>query len=375
MEGYIYHSDWQNNPSSIEFRNNLEASSEIITLDNIQEFELIGICKYVKFDGLIDHSSSKLDELDFNRNPNWKQSSVLLKVLVESDASLFYYSTNNLHRFFYSVASKNLKTQQLVYKEFYLDGSKSEIGTNFQFRQQLANDLDCNSSKKTTLSKVVYTKKDLVNYFSEYNKCKGIVIDSKKNYSINKKIKFNYSLLIGISTINFETKSNNSYTDVNQLHKFDNIYSFPFGGEIELVLPINNNKWSIYFQPTYQSFDAEETVQGLYSALLYKIDYKSLNLPLGLRHYFFLNDLDSKIYLNGAVGFNFDMGSKVVLGNGSNHSFFSSVLGLNLGTGYVLKNKYSFELQYNYCSDVINQYSFHSSYSTFSFVFKYKLNK
>ena len=174
-EGYIYNSDWQNNPSSIEFKASLEKSSEIITLDNIQEFELTGICKYVKFDGLIDNSSSKLDELDFNRNPNWKQSSVLLKVLIESDASLFYYLTNQLHRFFYSVASKNLKTQQLVYKEFYKDGSRTENGTNFEFRQQLVTNLVCDSLRRISIGSLKYNKNDLVNYFSEYNTCKGVI--------------------------------------------------------------------------------------------------------------------------------------------------------------------------------------------------------
>jgi hypothetical protein len=373
-EGFIYNLDWQFNPSEIEFKNLLNGESKHLTIDDIQEFEIDGYCKYVKYEGLVDDSSAKLDE--FDRNPNWKSLSILLKVLVDSDASLFSYNTKDYSRFFYNIKSKDSKIKQLVYKEFYLNGSKTEIGTNFQFRQQLANDLVCNSIKGNTFSKLVYNKKDLVKIFLDFNNCQGIAVNSNVIHSdSNKKIQFNYSLLIGISAINFEIKNDNVSRNVNQLHKFDNIYSFPFGGEIELVLPINNNKWSVYFQPAYQSFDDEEIVKGLYAPIIYKIDYKSLNLPLGIRHYFFLNNLDSKIYLNGAVGFNFDLASKAVLGNGSNHSFFKSALGLNLGVGYVLKNKYSLGLQYNYCFDVINNSAFQSSYSTFGLVFKYKLNK
>jgi hypothetical protein len=375
-EGLIYNLDWQFNPSEIEFKNLLNGESKQLTIDDIQEFEIDGYCKYVKYEGLVDDSSAKLEEFGFNRNPNWKSVRIFLKVLVDSDASLFFYNTKNYSRFFYNIKSKDLKTHQLVYKEFYLNGSKTEIGTNFQFRQQLANDLACSSIKGNTFSKLIYNKKDLVKYFLEFNKCQGIVVDQNINHSgSNKKIQFNYSFLIGVSSINFETKNNNVSGNVYQLHKFDNIYSFPFGGEIELVLPINNNKWSVYLQTAYQSFDDEEVVDGLYSPIIYKIDYKSLNIPLGIRHYFFLNNLDSKIYLNGAVGFNFDLGSKAVLGNGSNHSFFKSALGLNFGVGYVLKNKYSLGLQYNYCFDVINNTAFQSSYSTFGLLFKYKLNK
>ena len=51
--------------------------------------------------------------------------------------------------------------------------------------------------------------------------------------------------------------------------------------------------------------------------LEYKIDYKSINFPIGLRHYFFLNNKKSKIYLNGAVSFNVDAGVKSCVGQQS----------------------------------------------------------
>jgi len=375
-EGFVYNLDWQFNPTEIEFKNVIDGKSKIITINDINEFEIDGFCKYVKYEGLIDDSSSILEEFGFNRNPVWKQVSILLKVLVESDASLYFYNSKQYNRFFYNAKSKGIKTQQLIYKEFYLDGSKTQIGTNFQFRQQLANDLDCNSSNAKKASNLSYKRKELINFFNEFNKCKGFVVNSNENHSNNnKRIQFNYSLLIGFSRVNFEISDNSVYGNVNQLHKFEDINSLSFGGEIELVFPVNNNKWTVYFQPTYQSFDDEETVQGLYGALVYKIDYKSLNLPLGVRHYFFLNDVDSKIFLNGAVGFNFDMGSTAILGNNSNHSFFKSTLGLNLGAGYVFKNRYTLGLQYNYCFDVINNSAFQSSYDTFGLFFKYKLNR
>ena len=113
----------------------------------------------------------------------------------------------------------------------------------------------------------MYTKKDLVKYFLEFNKCKGVVVDSNNNSSINKKIKFNYSVLIGFSSLNFETSTTNDYVSVNLLHKFDQMYSYPFGGEVEMNLPINNNKWALYFQPTYQGFNANETVAGQYGPI------------------------------------------------------------------------------------------------------------
>ena len=370
-EGFIYNLDWQFNPTEIEFKNVLDGESKQIIINDIQEFEIDGYCKYIKYEGVIDDSSARLEEFGFNRNPIWKPVSVLLKVLIDSDASLFLYNSKNYSRFFYSIKSKDLKIQQLVYKEFYLNGSKTEIGTNFQFRQQLATDLICGSLGSNVLSKVKYTKKDLMKCFLEYNKCKGVVVDSDKNTPITNIVKFNYSLLIGFSSVNFETRGTLSEYE----HKFDQMYSYPFGGEVEMVFPISNSKWSIYFQPTYQSFRSEEVVNGLYWPLVYEIDYKSLNIPIGLRHYLYLNDSDSKIYLNGAVGFNFDMGSKLVLKNDLSQVFFNTAFSLNVGAGYVFKNRYIFGLQYNYCSDVINATAFKSDFNSLGLLFKYQLNK
>lgn len=370
-EGYIYNLDWQFNPTEIEFKNILDGESKLITVDNIQEFEIDGYCKYIKYEGLIDDSSAKLDELGFNRNPIWKPVTILVKVLVDSDASLFFYNTKDYSRFFYNIKSKDLKIQQLVSKEFYLNGNKSEIGKNFQFRQQLANDMNC-SSNESSLSKLIYNKKDLVKFFLDFNKCQGIVVDSSVNrLRSNNKIKFNYSLLIGFSSLSFGTTGNNSYNE----YQFDNIYSYPIGGEVELVLPINNNKWSLYFQPSYQSFSADETIKGKYIPIVYEINYKSLHLPIGLRHYFFLNDKKSKIYLNGSVGFNKDIGSEIVLENNSNFSFFSSALGFNLGAAYVLNNRFSFEFKYSYSTNLINDSSFKSDFDSLGLLFKYQLNK
>jgi hypothetical protein len=372
-EGFIMDLDWENSPTTIEFRDSPDGVSRFIDAGYIQEFEIVGYCKYVKYDGLIDVSPRSIGGLGLNGNPDWKPAIVLLKVLVESDASLFLYSSNEYNSFFYNVKSKGIKTQQLVYKEFYLDTSETQITANFHFRQQLSNDLTCDLMNTNVLSKLLYTKKDLVKYFLDFNKCKGVAVSETNKISLIKnKSKVNYSLLIGVSTANFETS--NDITDF-YLHKFNDMYSFPFGAEVELVLPINNNKWALYFQPTYQSFSDEETVIGEYRSYTSKLDFKSLNLPIGMRHYMFLNNKDSKIFLNVSAGFNVDLGSKLMLSNQTDFGFRNYVLGFNFGAGYVLNNKYSFEFRYNYASSLIDSVYLKSTSNSLGLVFKYQLNK
>lgn len=374
-EGFIMDLDWENNPTTIEFRDTPDGVSRFIDAGYIQEFEISGYCKYVKYDGLIDVSLDGFRGLSSNGSPDWKPANVLLKVLVESDASLFLYSTNEYSRFFYNVKSKGIKTQQLVYKEFYLGTSETQITANFHFRQQLSNDLVCDSMNNTILSRLSYKKESLVKCFLDFNKCKGVTVsETNKSSLINNKSRINYSLLIGVSTANFEITNGIGSWDF-YLHKFDNMYSFPFGAEIEFVLPIKNNKWALYFQPTYQSFSDEETVVGEYRPYTSKLDYKSLNLPFGMRHFMFLNNKDSKIFLNAAIGVNVDLGSEIVLSNQSDFVFNSYVLGFNFGAGYVMNNRYSFEFRYNYTSSLIDSVYLKSNCNNLGVVFKYQLNK
>jgi hypothetical protein len=374
-EGFIMDLDWENSPTRIEFRDTQEGVSRFIDASYIKEFEITGYCKYIQYNGLIDVSTEGFGGSNLNGNPDWKPVSVLLKVLVESDASLFSYSTNEYTRFFYGVKSKEIKTQQLVYKEYYLDTSETQLTANFHFRQQLSNDLVCDSNNNAVLSKLRYNKKELVKYFIDYNKCAGAVVsETNKSSLAHNKSKINYSLIIGVSTANFEiSKGINSSGYFS--NKFSNMFTIPFGGEIEFILPINNNKWALYFQPTYQSFSDEETVIGEYRPYTSKLDFKSINLPIGMRHYMFLKNKDSKMFLNAAAGFNVDLGSEIMLLNQTDFIFNTLVLGFNFGAGYVLNNRYSFELRYNYSSSLIDSVYLKSNSNTLGLVFKYKLNK
>lgn len=374
MEGYIYHLDWMNNPEEIKFKlDTVAAVPEVVTIDELKEFEIIGVCKYIKFEGLIDQSLRNLSDLDTKRNPDWKQSKVLLKVLLESDASLYYYSNDRIQRFFYSVGSKNISLQQLVYKEFYKDGDRTTPVSNYEFRQQLITNLSCDGSKTINFRSLKYSKNDLLNCFTVYNVCtKSKQIDY--NSSSKAKSKFNYYALLAVSSVAFETKGGKNYVGNElQRNKFDTTIYYRFGGELEMILPINNNKWALYIHPMYEFFKAENTKEGIYGQLNYKVDYEALLLPLGVRHYLFINP-NSKLFINGAVAYNINLGSSLVVGNDSSFNFWKTVFSLNAGIGYVFKDKFCFELRYNNATDLVNSMSFKSSVNDIGLMFKYKLN-
>jgi hypothetical protein len=86
-----------------------------------------------------------------------------------------------------------------------------------------------------------------------------------------------------------------SYThNVGLYESYETKLCFRIGAEIEWTLPFNRKKWSVWFEPTLQSYKANGTVNPATS-----ITYKSFELALGARHYFYLGKSGS-IFLNAA---------------------------------------------------------------------------
>ena len=58
---------------------------------------------------------------------------------------------------------------------------------------------------------------------------------------------------------------------------------------LEYVLPFNRERWSIVGEPTYQSYRSGGSVR-----------YGSIEVPLGLRHYFFVGP-QAAVFVNGLL--------------------------------------------------------------------------
>jgi len=128
----------------------------------------------------------------------------------------------------------------------------------------------------------------------------------------------------------------------------------------------NKNKWAIIIEPTYQYYKAEDkSITNLSNTI---VDYNSLELPIGVRHYFFLNN-NSKIFINGSTIYDFVLNSKV-----RNRLDASSSVNLAMGLGYNYNNAYSIEFRYQTNRDILTDYvSWNSDYKTISIIFGYTL--
>jgi len=246
------------------------------------------------------------------------------------------------------------------------------VRENNEYKQQIWINLKCPDISLKDVEMLDYKTDKLFNIFRKYN----LYYDPEYVNSVVKEKKdlFNLTIRPGINnsslSINYE-RAKEGEVD------FGNKLSFRFGIEAEFILPFNNNKWSILFEPTYQYFNSENSNHGQ----LIVADYKSIELQTGLRYYFFLND-ESRIFINGLYISDYKMNSKIQFeedqyNNSLDYGNILKVFGKSnfaFGCGYNFSNKFSLELRYSSNREILTGHkNWKSKYNSLSFIIGYSI--
>lgn len=364
--------DWNNNPTHFEYK--LSEDSESINADIkfVKEFGIYNNSKYIRRTVNIDRSSRNINSLSSDVNPVFLEEVLFLKVLIEGKSNLYLYKNDELQRFFYNKENSNI--EQLVYKK-YLDAN-NEVRTNNLFKQQLWIDLKCPTIEMNKVEHLEYKKSSLIDFFIEYNKCDNLDFINYEGKEKKDLFNLTFRMHLNNSSLSIENSRSNYILNMD----FGNESSLGFGVEAEYILPYNKNKWSISVEPTFQYFKSEKTTNVSNVAggkLIATVDYSSIELPLSVRHYFFLNK-NSKIFINASYIFDFSSKSSIEFkrADNSNYNTLDIKTGNNLGfgIGYKFKDKYSLEMRYQTSRNVLGDYvSWDSNYNKLSVIFGYSM--
>jgi|TARA_B110000908_G_scaffold50505_1_gene61703 hypothetical protein len=364
--------DWKNNPSEFKYKLLENDKPKNITIKSIKEFGIDNVSKYIRSTVNIDRSSESIQKLSNEKKPLFKKENLFLKILIGGKSNLYEYVDGNLNRYFYSKDGTNIK--QLIFK-MYKTNDGNNIAKNHRFRQQLWANLECTTFKMSKIKNINYKKNDLIRFFTEYNKCGNVNL---LNFGVKEKRDlFNLTIRPRLNSSSLEiqnTVSNSINIDSG------NEIGFGFGLEAEFILPFNKNKWAIVVEPTYKSFKSKKTgknnnVSG--GQLITEINYNSIEIPISLRHYLFLNK-SSKLFINASYIFDFSSKSSIEFKRADNSSYKSldiiSRPNLGLGIGYKQNDKYSLEIRYQTDREVLSEYiTWNSEYKSLSVIFGYSL--
>lgn len=368
IECLIESMDWRNTPTTFKYK--ISENSDIMTGDitSVKEFSLNGKNKFISAVVKIDRSNRPQEQLSKDKNPDFKEEKIFLQVLLEGKASL-YLNEGYLKLYFYKVDDGEIK--QLIYKRYTYNDDF--IATNNNFRTQLYVDLKCDKFVVKEYENVYYNNKDLKKIFSKYNECNNsqvVYLETKEKKDI-----FNLTIRPRFNSSSLSIGS--THLNLNNLN-FNNNLNPGLGLEAEFILPFNENKWSIIIEPTYRYYKAEGSVEnsGVQGGLILgTVDYKSIEVPVGVRRYFDIND-NFKIFTNASFSFDFAFGSKINLyrkdGSEVNSLNLKSGLAFSLGIGTKFKNRYSLEVRYETPRGLLKNYGlWQSSYKSASLIAGY----
>jgi hypothetical protein len=367
IECLIKNDDWKNNPVDFECKLQDAGTEETKTIASIKEFGILGKSKYSRHKVDIDRASNILDELSTNRNSEFKEEELFLEVLVEGKATLFLYEDGSLRRFFYAMDDSNVN--QLIHKEF--KASDFKIGENNKYKQQLWQDLKCQDISKGNIELLNYSKNQLIKLFIKFNECSN---STYTNYNEKQsRDLFHLSIRTGVQASSLTI--DNVLQDFRDFN-FGSKIGFTLGLEAEFIMPFNKNKWALLIEPSYRNYESEKETDIVRNnrRIVGKVNYKSIESSIGIRHYFFLNE-KSKLFLDGAVVLDLmQLDSRISINGFRSDIELKSSPNLAFGIGYKFNKKVSFEIRYHTSRDVVqNLGSYDSDYKTISAIIGYSI--
>jgi len=356
--------DWKNSPNQFEYKLNENEPVQVGSIALVQEFGVPNKFVYKRATVNIDRSSNQISLLSKIKDPVYTEETLFLKLLVSGEANLYLYEDGNLRRFFFDYQGSSV--EQLVYKRYRK--TQYLVSKNVAFKKQLWTSLRCEDITLSDAEKLEYRPKNLIDYFVKYNRCKGSeFVNFNEQYNKDRDI-FRLTIRPGISSSSF---TYNNEVNPERSIDFGNNTNFRIGLEAEVFLPFNKNKWSVFVEPTYQSYEVTQDVSFDVNPVLSintpaTANYTSIEIPIGLRHYFYLNN-QSSIFVN--LGF-------VILDLTSDSSIDFETIdgGTNIvtGLGFNFNSKFSLELRYGFNRNIVDTLvSNESNFNAISFILGY----
>jgi len=241
IHGFIDYQNWKKNPTHISFKETLTSSVTKFSPQNLVSFNVLEDV-YISKNVTLDKTSRAVQNLPQDFQKKKKTKKVFLKLLFESDKSLYHFIDVNRKRHFY--IEREDKIEELIYTIALVDSKKIERKI---YRNQLSKYLQGCPSLKTKIANIRFSKNDFLDLFKEYNTCidEPVIYIEKKEKAI---IRFGMATGFVNSLIDF---SANTRALNNPINNSKSTLNFTLGGSVELILPRNRGKNSLYADILY----------------------------------------------------------------------------------------------------------------------------
>lgn len=369
IEGWIKKKNWTNSPLQISFKSSVDESSTFIKTINLNVLEIYDEVKYERFKVEIDLSSNSTSQITRNRDMDYETRSLLLKVLVESEKSLFMYKNNKIEKFFFRTTKKPIT--QLVYKKYTFNkGSAGVLGNDFitenkGYIRQLKGFIACSLDDKIKIPE--YNRKALSKYFINNNNCSNEIVNSNDTKLISKETigKVNFIFMLGVNSSKIEARVLGASTSANDLEYEQKLH--PLLG-LGVRYNTSNRKLSVVSNLSYNFSYKSENQTNAFSN---NIDYSYLKLLFGGR-YHILTGSNSSIFLGPYFFANYNLDGNILpQPSNSEGSITQTTFNIAFGIGFQ-SGRFEVDFKYALQDDPLRP-QFDGSFDNLTFALAYSI--
>jgi len=324
VRGFVDYKEWENNPSSVNFKPSLSGLVQQFTPGLIKYFQVDGLEAYQSYYGPISMDATNISRISTGKDTSFEKISVFLKVEQNGKYVTLYSYTDDLKKRYFIVEKKDSQPSELIYRTYNEPGQVNSNINETKYKGQLiyiSSKYDTNSDDlKKEIESSNYDQ-DIVGIVRKINHATEQARDHKKS---------SLSFFAGINTAQTSIKPPN-YDGNITYRNVSSSYSYQPG----IAFGIN-----IYTNPEVGRLILRGEV-GLSANAIKTYYYSFYNVSSDARSYFSLNQYNLSF-------------SPQVIYNLYNSTSFKFYLGA--GAAYTL-SKYTNEKVYNGLYDTTNDFN------------------
>lgn len=268
--GYVDYRNWESNPGIVFFKKTLEDDKQGYSPVDIKEFGVLDE-KYMSAVIETELSSDKTNDLSYDAELNIVKDTGFLQTLVKGEKSLYLYRSKLGKEQYY--IGRDSSYDLLVYKKYLKDQEgKSVIVENRRYIGQLILYLKDCSTIQQKLQNTTYQQNSLEKLFLSYYDCTHSEFEFHKK---TEKVNLEFGVLAGMSLTSLKFKSA-SYVYLSSA-KYQPSIDYSTGFFLDIILPRNNGRWSIYNELLLSSYE----VSGQYEIYEHASNYTIVQTSFG----------------------------------------------------------------------------------------------
>lgn len=297
------------------------------------------------------------------------EQSLLLRVEVEGEATLYSTQSDDRYTFYFSLPGQ--KPVQLIYA-LYIRSDGRLVRDN-TFRNQLAKNLLCGNPDFSSLR---YNKEQLIKAFSDYNEC---IKSEFKRYTGIPTLSSRYlNIGLGLGSSKYFVESTNNIFGT-EIAKFTGTAPY-IEAEIEYLLPSLKNRIGFFFSAGYLNISDKDERAVFGTPLQIDLDYQVIQSTIGVRGYWPIHNA-FKLFGELALGKDFETQKGISIDysvNDRGHQDFESTRltgHVTGGIGIAFFNRYIIQGKFKHLNSQISSRSSDQrvKHSVFMIGFKYLL--